>query len=890
MSSLHLKAGSTLSSREIQHRATRRTRKTTRRKSSNTKKVILTVLGFIFGFVFILGIIGTILLLGYIGQINASLPDPGKLSERRFELSTKIYDRKGRLLYTVYGDINREFVPLDKFPTYTRWAVLSAEDITFYEHKGFDPQSIVGVIMRKVTGKQQKLVGASTIDQQLVRNTILVDLLGQQAFERSYVRKLKEILISIQLDKKLTKDQILELYLNEVPLGGVNYGFQAAAKAYFNKNVWDLSLAQSAFLAGIIQSPTYYIENLKNGNPEPVLKRRNMVLDMMYKYRDKTGVTKEEIEKAKKEKVKLTPGKIDIKAPHFVFYVLEQLEKKYGADMVKTGGLKVKTTLDLDVQKIVEDEVKRGIKTWGHKYGAYNGAAVVIDPRTGQVLSMVGSVDYNNTKDPRVDGNVNVTTSLRQMGSSVKPYTYITAFERGYIPGTPAPDIKMNFGNYKVLDWDKSYKGLLSIAEALNMSRNIPAVYTLQMIGGPDAFLSTAKRLGITTLKDRSRYGLSITLGAGEMKLLEHTNAYTAFANNGVIHKTEVFLEVKDHDGKILYKADPKKTEKRVFSSKHVYLLNWILCMIDGSHRKLAPWFYSVPGQKLCGKTGTTDGPKDLTAFLYYPKLVVGVWSGNNNGKVTKGPAGQAWSTNVPLPIANNIMKRLVPKYGKAFYTRPAGVVKVSVCKDTGLVAGSGVDCKKISSPAVSTQIPRRDDAHIKLPICKLNNKVASNEQEAKNAGLIKYVTYFKYTLPNQLQTKYYLKYLKDKLGYKLYSEKPETEVCPLDAIPDVSITSPTNASTFHRGENIIIVASSTPQLASDPISRMQVLIDGNEVYATSSNNINYTYTIPADSSLLADGVHTLSVRAVTEAGLENSQAITFTVISSVTPTPTPTP
>ncbi len=881
---MKFKAGQAISFTEFRSRKRRYSAyKQARRR--RIKQIILGIIGFFVGLLFVSGVIGVVLLMGYIGKINASLPDPGQLSQRRFELSTKLYDRKGRLLYVVYGDVNREFVPLSRIPNHTKWAVLAAEDITFYEHKGFDIQSILGVIYRKLTGRQPKLAGASTIDQQLVRNTILVDLLGQEAFKRSYVRKLKEILISIQLDKKLTKDQILELYLNEVPLGGVNYGFQAAAKAYFNKDVKDLTLAESAFLAGIIQAPSKYLQWLKSGNIEPVIERRNQVLDLMLKYKDKTGVTKEEVEKAKKQPIKLTPGKVDIKAPHFVFYVLDKLEEKYGPDLVKTGGLRVKTTLDLDVQKVVEEEIRNGINKWGKKYGAYNGAAVVLNPKNGQILAMVGSVDYNNTKDPRVDGNVNVTTSLRQMGSSVKPYTYLTAFTRGFTPGSPAPDIKFNFGRYRVYDWDKRYLGLLSVAEALNASRNIPAVYTLQTIGGVDTFLKTARKLGITTLKDRNRYGLSITLGAGEMKLLEHTNAYTAFANEGVIHDIEPFLEIKDPHGKVLYKADPKKSERRVFSRQHVYLLNWILCMIDGRHMKLAPWYYRIPGQPLCGKTGTTDGPKDLTAFLYYPKLVVGVWAGNNNGKITRGPAGQAWSTNVPLPIANRIMRRLVPKFGKAFYTRPPGVVKITVCKDTGYRAGKDTKCKKITTPAVSTQLPPYDHAHKILPICKVNKKVATNVDEAKAAGLIDEIMFFDYSLPNKFQNKYYLSFLKNKYHYHLYKEKPESAVCPLDVVPKVNISLPAAGDTFVQGATIHIQADiSVPAFS---LKSVEIYFDAQKIHSTNSTTVSFDYALPVSTAV---GTHVIKVVAINSENMRGESQVAISVVSSATPTPTPTP
>jgi membrane peptidoglycan carboxypeptidase len=670
--------------------------------------VLFSLLGVVTGItsVFVLGIIA--LLMGYIGIINASLPDVGKIVLQDLEQSTKIYDRNDKLLYTVYSDINREYVSLNRIPDHTKWALLAAEDIDFYHHKGFDIPGIISASLDALASKDMR--GASTVTQQLSRNVVLKKLVGEKAAsERTLQRKLLEILVASQLEHKLTKDQILELQMNEVFLGGTSFGYQTAARAYFNKDVKDLSLSESAFLAGIIQSPTFYMNALNSGDEVLVVKRRNDILDLMLRHKDKTGVNEEQIRKAKAEKLIITPGQINLTAPHFVFYVIEQLEAKYGPEVIRSGGLKVKTTLDLDTQSIAERRLRDAIwrfRTW---YGVHNGAVVIINPKNGEVLAMVGSVDYNNTSDKRVDGNVNVAVMPRQMGSSVKPYTYMAAFRDGYNPGSLASDIPTSFGSYKPLNWDKKFQGVMSMRTALNRSRNVPAVRTLNMIGGPSRFIAEAERLGITTLKERNRYGLSLTLGAGDMRLIEHTNAFGAFANRGVKYDPAVILEVKSNKGEVIYKYDSKTTEKRVYSEDEAFLMNWVLCQMGGRLDKGAAHMYKAQGQTLCGKTGTTNGPKDLVTIGYYPRLVVGVWTGNNNGQLTFGTRGQGWSENVPIVIMRDIMSDLIPKYGREFYSQPRGVASGWVCKSTGILTTKDSTCAKETTVYIKgrTQLPR---------------------------------------------------------------------------------------------------------------------------------------------------------------------------------------
>lgn len=847
-------------------------------------KVLFTVLGVLAGIFFIAGIIGSLLALGYVGTINASLPDAGKLVSQDLEQSTKIYDRNGELLYTVYGEINREYVAIDKVPTHLKWAVLAAEDIDFYEHKGIDIPGIASAVLDKLRGKE--LRGASTLTQQLARNTVLYKIDKEDAFKVDATRKIKEMLVAFQLENKLTKDQILELYLNEIPLGSTNYGFQTASRAYFNKEVKDLSLHESAFLAGIIQSPTFYVNAMQNGNEALVKKRRDAILDFMYKYKDKTGVTEEEINKAKEQEVKLNPGQINLTAPHFVFYVIEQLEKQYGAEALRTGGLRVTTSLDLKTQRIAEEELKNSISRFSVDYGVHNGAIVIINPKNGEVLAMVGSVDYNNRADKRVDGNVNVAVMPRQMGSSVKPFVYLEAFHLGYHPGSLAADIPYNFGAYKPANWDRGFKGIMTMRTANNLSRNMPAIYTLQMIGGPAKFVEAAEKMGISTLTQKDQYGLSLAIGAGDMRLIEHTNAYAMIANKGIKYDPAVILNIKDANGKELFKYDPKKTEKRVYTEEEVFLLNWVNCQMGGRQDKSASGFYRVPGQQLCGKTGTTNGPKDLITMGYYPRLSVGVWTGNNNGDLTFGRRGQGWSENVPIVIMNNIMKKLVPIYGNEFYVQPSGVASGSVCKDTGYLAGDGVKCDKESTVYIKTKTPPKDSAHKYFPICKKNGLIPTNEAEARANGLVEEKLFLDYKLQNAAQQGVFETYLREKMNVLMISQKPAEGICEPDApLPTVTMVNPTAGQSIQSG-NFFTVRANITVTAPVTITKVEFYLDGTLLTTKTTTPYSASVQMPAGT---AAGNHAIKA-IVTDSLGRTVEASVGIVVTNPAPSPTPTP
>lgn len=851
------------------------------------------MLGILLGLGIIVTLGGTIFVGATLASISASLPNPNELVNRESAMSTKIYDRggpeNGTLLYTIYGDQNREFVSIDKVPEHTRWAFLAAEDVEFYDHKGLDlpglAKAAIGYVFQGAS-----VPGASTISQQLVRNTLLYDFLGDEAYDKTLTRKAKEILITMQLEQNFTKDEILQMYLNEVPLGGTNYGIQAAAEAYFAKNASELTLAESTLLAGLVQQPGTY-SPLFGSNPEMAVDRQGYVLNQMDQKRSIINRTAERIgnefrvsdeilEEAESQELLYATARIDIEAPHFVFFVKQKLIEEFGIDRVERGGLIVTTSLDYDLQSIAEEELRAGVDRFRGAYNVNNGSMVVIDPRTGQILAMVGSYDYFAEPDPRVDGNVNIATSLRQMGSSVKPYTYLTAFHQGYSPSLLTPDIPMSFGDYKAKNWDNKYSGLMLARQALVESRNLPALYTVDLVG-VDNFIQTAETLGITSLTDRSRYGLSITLGAAEMQLVEHTGAFATFANGGVRNPTTSIMKVETHTGDVLTEWSSENA-KRVWDEKEMYLLNWALCDLDGQGR-IYPQYYQASNQKLCGKTGTTDGPRDLTAFLYYPNLAVGVWTGNNNNDVTIGSSGQGWSTTVPLPIANSFMSRVIGKFGTAWYSRPAGIVSGSVCRDTGLLAQNDTACDKVGSVFIQGKLPPVDDVHVKKPICKETGKIATNEAEANELGLIDYKTFFSIKLPEGKHQSDLDKWLSESEAYGSISVLPETAECPLhlgpENAPTISFSSPPNGADFDAGDTVKIEVAVS---ALGGVKKVEYRLDNVLIGSSTTSPYALTYAIPNSTS---NGDHTLSAIVTDTTDRTGNASITITVNSNASST-----
>ncbi len=838
-------------------------------KNPEFKKRIRKVLYIIFGVGFFIGCVGLIVLGAYLKKIGDALPSPDQLVERSSDQSTQILDRNGNLLYTVYGDENREFVPLDKIPEHTKKALLAAEDAEFYQHKGLDYLGIMKALLQNLKGG--KVVrGGSTLTQQLVKTTLLEDILGKEAYERTLSRKIKEALITMQVEQTFTKDQILQMYMNEVFLGGVNYGFQAAANSYFGKDVSELTLAESSLIAGLIQSPSNYAP-VFGAMPEMAKVRQNYVLDQLEQKQRIFGISKEDIEAARNEELTYKSTKIDIKSPHFVFYVKGLLEEEFGVDMVQRGGLKVTTSLDPTLQGIAEEEIIKGVAE-NKRHNVNNGAMVVMNPKNGQILAMVGSVDYWNIEDPRVDGNVNITTSMRQMGSSVKPFVYLNMMSQGYGPWLVTPDIdNISFGNYKPKNWDGKYFGLITARKALVLSRNIPTVYALQ-VGGIDNYLQLMQKLGVQGIESKAGYGLSLGLGSAEMRMLDLTNAYATLANSGIRHESTAILKVEDSKGKVL--KEVKESEgQRVIDEKEAYAVNWMICDMNGFNDRYANKSFYIGKNKLCGKTGTTDGPKDLLAFQYNQSLVVGVWNGNNNNEVMPG----GWSSTVSLDITNSFFRRVIDKYNEFNFNRPAGIMTTSVCTDTGGSPTDEVECNKEASIYIAGRAPQVD-ARKAVEVCTENDAIPSNLEVAKLLGLTTTKTLLTTKLENSNQVEAYRAYLSGSGSY-LFDE-PETKLCPIPLGPDnapvLTIARPTAGQQVEAGKNLEIAGSVR---FLDSLSSFTVKVNGSDVAGVGVPTVNadgtfvVNYTVPNTSATL-----NIVVTAKDSAGKSDSKSVSVTV------------
>lgn len=606
---------------------------------------------------------------------SRDLPTPGKLVTSKYSDATRIYDRNGDLLYSVFQDENRTYVKLDEIPKYVRQGTISIEDKDFYKNGGFSPMGYVRVFWNALRGN--RLAGASTITQQLVKNVLLTS-------ERSLPRKIKELILSIQVANRFSKDQILEMYLNNIPYGGTAVGVEAAAEQYFGKKAKELDLAESAFLAGLPQLPSLYSPFSGNkyyiGRTEAVLKR--MTAD---KY-----ITKDQADKALKEikNYQFTQHAANLKAGHFVMYVRELLADQFGDQMVQTGGLQVTTTLDYKMQSQAEKIVKEQVDDL-EKYKVSNGAAMIENPKTGEILTMVGSKDYFSTD---IDGNFNVTTQAeRQPGSSMKPIIYAKGFEKGYTPSTMLMDVATNFKttdsepDYIPVNYDNKYRGPVQVRFALGNSFNVPAVKMLGMVGIKDA-MQLAYDMGVKswepTDENLKKVGYSLVLGGKEVHMIDEMTAYSTFANGGVRQDPVAILKVTDSKGKVLYKAKEHEG-KRVLPEDVAYLISHILLDNNARVEEFGSNSYlRVAGKTVSAKTGTTDEKRDNWTFGYTPSIVVGTWVGNNDNS----PMSQSLASGITgaAPIFHDLMVMALKGKPDEEIKKPDNVIALQIDPLTG--------------------------------------------------------------------------------------------------------------------------------------------------------------------------------------------------------------
>lgn len=602
-----------------------------------------------------------------------NLPSPTKLSSSLLPQSTQIFDRKDTLLYTVYAQKNQTFIPLAAIPKTMQYATIAVEDKDFYRHGAIDLRGIARAFVNTVFHKQ--LQGGSTLTQQLVKNTLLTP-------ERTLPRKIKEILLAFATETIYSKDKILEMYLNQSPYGGTAWGVEAASVTYFGKHAKYLNLAESALLAGLPEAPTTF--SPFGAHPEYARQRQKEVLRRM---REQKYITKQQMESALDEELQYKKVADKINAPHFVLYVKDLLVKKYGEHKVEEGGLRVKTSLDLPLQEFVQaavaDEVAK--LTASH---VTNGAALVTNPATGEVLAMVGSKDYFNKE---TDGNVNVTLALRQPGSSIKPINYAVGLLKRYTAATAFVDQATCFPNpgqapYCPVNYDGKFNGVIQMRNALGSSINIPAVKMLKA-NGVSAMIATASAMGITTFDSPDRYGLSLTLGGGEVTMTDMATAYGVLANQGYRIDLHPILKVTDSRGKILEEYKPPSTPlfgKRVLPPAVSFIISHILA--DNGARELAFGPTSalrIGNNTVSVKTGTTNDFRDNWTIGYTPSFLVVSWVGNNDNTPMRGVVSGVTGAT---PIWNSIMTRLLAKRIAQFQPQPDSVIGKHVCATSGLL------------------------------------------------------------------------------------------------------------------------------------------------------------------------------------------------------------
>ncbi len=590
-----------------------------------------------------------------------SLPSPKNIGKINYQLSTHIYDRNGKILYEIYRDQNRTPISLSQLPKYVIQATIAIEDKDFYNHKGVD---LIGGVLRAIKENifsKGGIQGGSTITQQLVKSALLSP-------ERTWERKIKEIILALWAERIYTKDQILEMYLNQVSYGGAAYGIEEAAKTYFGKSAKDLTLEEAAFLAGLPQAPSIYSPY---NDKEAAIRRRNQVLEAMYKqgYIDKNLKVK-----SQNSKLEVLPPKNKILAPHFVFYVKSQLEDYFGTKIVEEGGLKVVSTLDLNIQKKAEEILQEELQKISY-LNVTNGAILVTRPATGEILAMVGSVDY--FLEPW--GAFNVTTGLRQPGSSIKPLMYSLALQKGFTAATIIDDSPTVFqipgsAPYKPVNYDGKFHGKIPLRYALANSYNIPAVKVMEKIG-VENFIDYAQKLGITTWQDKNRYGLSLALGGGEVRMVDMAQAFGVLANLGFKVPLTYYLKIENNNEEIIKEINPFKIKE--IDPGVAYIISDIL-----SDNQARLWAFGpgsaleIPGFRVAVKTGTTDNKKDNWTIGYTPDFLVAVWVGNNDGTpmnpyLTSGITGAA-------PIWNRMMSYLLKNYvgEDHWYKKPDNVVE----------------------------------------------------------------------------------------------------------------------------------------------------------------------------------------------------------------------
>lgn len=819
-------------------------------------------------------------MIGVFAYFSRELPNPNQLLERSFELATKYFDRDGNLIFEQFGDKNRTLVKLDEISPYVIQATLATEDSEFYKHQGYSLRGMTRAVRNMLVGGDPQ--SGSTLTQQVIKVTLL-------SSEQTITRKIRELILSLQLEDHYSKDEILQMYLNEAPYGGQNYGIYSASKAYFNKEPKNLTVAESAYIAGLPQSPSVY--SAFGTTPETGIERKNYVLYLM-KERGwvlsdgrRYHLSNDEYEKAKTEELKFETAKIPLVAPHFVFYTKQYLTDILGADMVEMGGLRIKTTLDPKVNELAQKTVFDEIEKNKVRLNLYNGAAVVIDPKTGHILAMVGSRGYNLDPEPencvsgggvedgcKFDPFVNVATAKRQPGSAIKPITYATMLSKGYSAAYPFLDVKSRFPGssptqpYVPVNYDGQYRGPVSMRRSLANSLNIPAVKALRIVG-IDSMITQAEKMGIKTFTDRSRYGLAITLGGVEARLLDLTGAYGVFANKGMFNQPTPVIEVLNARGEVIFK--PNTPAARALGEDVSFIISDILS--DDSSRADtfgARSLLYIPDRQVAAKTGTTDEKRDNYAVGYTPSVVVGVWVGNSNNEpmnayVASGVSGAS-------PIWHTIMAEYLKDKPAEKFEPPANVKKVRIDKLTGMLPYKDYETRE-EWLVEGTEPTGTSDWYQRLEICEIDGRIANQGCKDADETDVEEFIRIQAELP-EWQT-YVYDFIKSKYsGEKKYFPPQMVSQLEFDG-DEVSNKDEVNVAITDQkdGDEVPLTFRMNVEVsAGNDVEQVRVYMDGKKM--NDDNNEPFGYTFELSPSQV--GRHEFEATATDEDGNKGSKKI----------------
>ncbi len=792
------------------------------------------------------------------------LPTPqGIRRNLESEETTKIFDRTGEhLLYAISGEQRRISIPMSEMPDHVQKAFVALEDRNFYRHQGIDFRGLLRSAYYDVTRRTTRY-GGSTLTQQLVKNAIIRD--GAKRFDR----KIREAILSIEIEAMFSKDKILELYLNEVPFGGQTYGIEAASETYFGKKAKDLTIEEGATLAAMVQRPSYF--SPYGSHVDELKTRRDYAITQMV---NQGYIKKEAGDNAKETKLVTVPRRDTILAPHFVMHVRDVIEEKYGPEIFQKG-LKITTTLDIEQQKYAEEAVAEGAATNRQRYGIDNAALVSLNPKTGEVLAMVGSADYF---DSEIGGQFNVTTARRQPGSAFKPIVYATALKQKYNPAFVFYDLPTEFGNYKPNNFDGRFRGPVTMREALGQSLNIPAVKALALVGVKEA-IKTAEDLGITGLDNPDKYGLSLVLGSAEVKPIEMAQAYGVFANGGVRQDTAVVLKIEDHKGKVIEEFKPEKGRKEVLDSQIAYQVNDMLSD-QVAKQPVFGGLLSFGNRRVASKTGTTNGitngqsdVRDAWTVGYVPSLSVAVWTGNND----HSPLGKGvLAANAAVPIFKSYMNSALKRLPTESFYRPDGVKTVTVDKlSNKLPSDATPPNSSITDIFASWQVPnKQDDVHVKVKLCKGTDLLATDETPSDETEE-RYYASVKSEKPNDPAWEGPVRAWAQSNGL---NNQPPTQKCDkftAENRPQVAISRPANGDTY-SGEVIIDATASSPF----NIAEVEFYVDGSSIGKSTSA----PYSIAYDTRRLGNGSHTITAEAKDGYSRKNKASVTINVTKEATP------